>query len=184
MTTGTLENNIVQFADLLRKCGINVISDFYEAPIEDPNGHLWVQQRINDCKSSGGYVLVDVTTGPMNDLSRIQGENPELKMQHTYFDSTTLYQSVTDDRECFIPFCLDNPPLDKVFPFRKDSVYRIDITEFYQGFEEFKGTKYLDEFNADEAAMFRVYLNEAPGQFQPIVDLIRRLTNQQCLSTE
>ena len=120
MTTGRLEDNIQQFVDLLRQCGINVICDFYEAGIEDSanfNGHLWVQQKINDCISGGGYVLVDVTNGPMNDLSHTQDENPAMNMRYTQFDSKTLYQNVNDSRECFIPFCLDNPPPNEVFPF-------------------------------------------------------------------
>lgn len=178
MTTGRLEENIQQFARLLRQCGINVTCDFYE--IEDSaNGHLWVQQKINNCISSGGYVLVDVTNGPMNDLSHTQNENPKMNMRYTQFDSKTLYQNVIDSRECFIPFCLDNPPPSKVFPFQKDLVYRIDITEFHQSFLEFKDTKYLDEFNVSEGQAVQGFLNEAADQFKPIVDLISRLTSQQ-----
>ena len=184
ITTGALEDNIQQFAKLLRQCGINVICDFYEPGIQDCasfNGHLWVQQKINDCIDSGGYVLVDVTTGPMNDLSHTHNGNPTMNMQYTQFDSKTLYQIVTDSRECFIPFCLDNPPLDKVFPFRKELVYRIDITEFYQRFVEYVETNYLDEFNVNEDSCIatQAFLNTAPHQFNPIVDLIRRLTDQQ-----
>ena len=186
MISGTLEDNIQQFAELLRKCGINVICDFYELGIGDSanfNGHLWVQQKINDCISSGGYVLVDVSNALMNDLSHTQNENPAaMNMRYTHFDSKTLYQSVIDSRDCFIPFCLDNPPPNKVFPFQKKSVYQIDITAFQQSFLEFGETKYLDEFNINEdnPAAVQAFLNEAPGQFKPIVDLIRHLTSQQC----
>ena len=185
MTSGALDDNIQQFAELLRKCGINVICDFYEPGIGDRanfDGHLWVQQKINDCISSGGYVLVDVSNGPMNNLSHTQDENPKMNMRYTRFDSKTLYQNVIDSRECFVPFCLDNPPCNKVFPFQKDSVYQIDITAFQQSFLEFMETKYLDEFNISEGnpAAIQAFLNEAPGQFEPIVDLISHLTSQQC----
>ena len=185
MTTGRLEDNVQQFAYLLRQCGINVICDFYEVGIEDiANGHLWVQQKINDCISGCGYVLVDVTNGPMNDLSYTQDENPAMNMRYTQFDSKTLYQNVIDSRECFIPFCLDNPLPNKVFPFPKDSVYRIDITEFNQRFSEFKETKYLDEFNVSEGQAVQGFMNEAADQFKPIVDLISRLTSQQYYITQ
>ena len=163
-----------------------MICDFYELGIGDSanfNGHLWVQQKINDCISSGGYVLVDVSNGPMNDLSHTQNENPAaMNMQYTWFDSKTLYQNVIDNRECFIPFCLDNPPPNKVFPFQRKSVYQIDITAFQQSFLEFQETKYLDEFNVNEdnPVAVHAFLNEAPGQFEPIVDLILHLTSQQC----
>lgn len=184
MTTGTLEDNIVQFADLLRVCGINVLCDFYEPGIADRanfDGHLWVQQKVNECIASGGYILVDVTNGPMNDLSHTQAENPGIRMRYTQFYSKILYQHVMDHQECFIPFCLDNPRPDEVFPFHKDSVYPIYIAEFQQSFLEFKESRYLDEFNVseDDPAAIQVFLNEAPHKFQPIVDLIIHLTNQQ-----
>ena len=183
MTTGKLEENIQQLAYLLRQCGINVICDFEEPGIGDSahfHGHLWVQQKINDCISSGGYVLVDVTDGPMNDLSHSQNENPKTNMRYTHFDSKTLYQRVMDSRECFIPICIDIPPPNKVFPFDKNSVYRIDITDFRQKFLEFKETQYFDEFNGSEREAMKGFINKAPDQFKPIVDLIRHLTNRQC----
>ena len=178
MTNGGLEENIRQFAVLLQQCGINVVCDFFEIG-DSANGHLWVQQKINDCISSGGYVLVDVTNGPMNDLSHAQDANPTLNMRYTHFDSKTLYQNVIGSRECFIPFCLDNPPPSRVFPFEKDLVYHINITKFHQSFLEFKDTKYLDEFNVSEDQAVRGFINEASDQFKPIVDLISRLTSQQ-----
>jgi len=188
MTTEALRDNIVQFADLLRMCGINVLCDFYEPGIEDRanfDGHLWVQQKVNDCIASGGYILVDVTNGPMNDLSHTQDENPGIRMRYTQFYSKILYRHVMDHQESFIPFCLDNPRPDKVFPFQKDSVYPIYITEFNQSFLEFKETKYLDEFvNEDNPAAIQVFLNEAPHKFQPMVHLISHLTSQQYVVAE
>ena len=183
MTTGELEDNIQQLAYLLTECGINVICDFQEPGIGESanfDGHLWVHQKINDCISSGGYVLVDVTSGPMNDLSHTHGENPKTNMRYTHFDCKTLYQKVINSRECFIPICLDIPPPNKVFPFDKSSVYRIDITDFQQKFLEFKMTKYLDEFNVTEREAMKGFINEAPDQFKPLVDLIRHLTSRQC----
>ena len=184
MTTEELEGNIRNFADVLRKCGINVVCDFYEVGIEDRanfDGHLWIQQKINECIDGEGYVLVDVTNGPLNDLSHNQEENPRLKMQFTRFDGKTLYQNVIDKREYFIPFCLDTPRPEKVFCFQKDSIYPIYITEFDQSFTEFKETNYFDEFNVDEDSpeALKKFLNSAPDRFQPLADLIRHLTSQQ-----
>jgi len=182
MTTGTLEENVVQFADLLRLCCINVLCDFYDPGIDlaNFNGQLWVQQKINECIDSGGYILVDVTDGPINDLSEAQDENPIMKMRFTQFYSKILYQYVMDHQECFVPFCLDNPQPDESFPFQRDSIYPIYITEFQQSFLEFKETKYLELFNvskSDSAAM-KAFLNTAPEKFQPIVALISHLTGQ------
>ncbi|XP_065892522.1 uncharacterized protein [Dysidea avara] len=180
LTTNQFPDNIRDFADLLTKCGINVIGDFYDAGVQNKaNLHLWTQEKISTCVNSGGFVLVDVSSGPMNNLS--SAHSVPLQMRYAQFDGVSLYQSVIQSRESFIPVCLDNHMPDRVFPFDKATVYNIYISEFMQKFAEFKEAHVLDQYKVgdNDPEAIQVFLNKSSVRFQPIVDLISLLTSQQ-----
>jgi len=183
MTTEQLPDNIRDFAYLLTKCGINVISDFYEAGVQyKANLHLWTQNMISECVNSGGFVLIDVSSGPMNNLSCTQrGGNVTLQMRYAQFDGASLYHNVTQSRESFIPVCMDKTIPDIVVPFSPAAVYEIYITKFMQKFAEFRESHVLDQFNVGDIdpAEIQAFLNRSSERFQPIVDLISLLTSQQ-----
>jgi len=180
MMTEKLPENIKDFADLLTKCGINVITDFYDGVQNKANLHLWIQEQINICVNSGGFVLVDVSSGPMNNLSSAQRGNVQLQMKNAQFDGASLYKSVVQNQKTFIPVCLDKPTPDRVFPFDTTEVYNVYITEFMQKFAEFEVAHVLDQYQIGETNFeaIHVFLNKCPGCFQPIVDLISLLTSQ------